>query len=122
MERLFLVLGASSAFIGVALGAFAAHGLRGRLEARLLDTFEIAVRYQMYHSLAIFAVAWLLSRGASGAVFAGWAFVAGIVLFSGSLYGYALSGARVLAMITPVGGVCFLIGWVALGWAALRSQ
>jgi uncharacterized membrane protein YgdD (TMEM256/DUF423 family) len=75
----------------------------------------------MYHSLAVFVVAWLLSRGAAAASFSGWAFLAGILLFSGSLYGYALSGVRVLALITPVGGVCFLLGWGLLVWAALRS-
>jgi uncharacterized membrane protein YgdD (TMEM256/DUF423 family) len=121
MDRLFSVLGACGAFLGVLLGAFAAHGLRSQLEPRLLDTFEIAVRYQMYHCLGLFVVAWLAARGAGSAVLAGWAFVAGILLFSGSLYGYALSGVRVLAMITPVGGLCFLLGWGALAWAALRA-
>ncbi len=118
MDRLFLTIGALSAAISVAAGAFGSHGLRGKLEPRLLEVFETAARYQMYHALALFAVAWVASRWPGTMTTAsGWLFVAGTVLFSGSLYGYTLSGARGLAMITPLGGVCFILGWICLALA-----
>lgn len=118
MERLFVLLGCVSAFIAVGAGAFGAHALRSSLEPRLLDTFEIAVRYQMYHSLALLAVAWLSQKSGSNLVpIAGYLFLAGILLFSGSLYAYCLSGARVLAMVTPLGGLCFIVAWALLAWA-----
>jgi uncharacterized membrane protein YgdD (TMEM256/DUF423 family) len=123
MERVFLVTGSVTGFLAVMIGAFGAHALRAKLEPKLLETFEIGVRYQMYHALALFAVAWLLHRGAgSWASFAGYGFVLGMVLFSGSLYAYVLSGVRGLAMITPVGGLCFLIGWACLACAAWRLR
>jgi uncharacterized membrane protein YgdD (TMEM256/DUF423 family) len=118
----FAVIGAVGGFLAVAFGAFGAHALRERLSPSLLDTFEVAVRYQMYHSLALFAVAWLAQRGQQAASWSGMAFIAGMVLFSGSLYGYVLSERRALAMITPVGGLCFLIGWVLLGWSAFSAR
>ncbi len=111
--NLFGVLGAVSGFCGVALGAFGAHALRERLSPELLAVFETAVRYQMFHALALLGVALLAPR----ASVAGWLFVAGTVLFSGSLYGLALSGSRWLGAVTPVGGLCFLAGWAALAWA-----
>lgn len=123
MQRLFLTIGALAGFLGVGIGAFGAHALKKRLSAELLATFEVAVRYQMYHALALLAVGLLATRlTASPALnIAGWGFVAGIVLFSGSLYAYTLSGAKLFAMITPVGGVAFLVGWCALAWAALKA-
>lgn len=121
MDRLFLVSGSAAGFLAVLLGAFGAHALRARLDAKLLETFEIGVRYQMYHALALFAVAWLVQRGAGSlGAFAGYGFLLGMLLFSGSLYAYVLSGVRGLAMITPIGGLCFLIGWVCLAIAAWR--
>lgn len=121
MSRLFLIIGCGSAFLAVAAGAFAAHALRARLAPDLLAVFETGARYQMYHSLALLAVAWYLSEhpGPQGLA-AGWAFVAGIVVFSGSLYLLALTGTRWLGAITPLGGVAFLAGWVLLAWAAWR--
>jgi uncharacterized membrane protein YgdD (TMEM256/DUF423 family) len=125
----FAWLGALNAFIAVAAGAFGAHGLKPRVSPEALATFETGARYHMYHSLALFAVAWLVSRtGAAGAPVAGarlagaggWAFVVGIVLFSGSLYGYALSGVRALAIVTPLGGLAFLVGWLLVAIAATR--
>src|SRR3954469_22274189 len=106
MERLFAVLGALSAFIGVGAGAFGAHALKTRLTPDLIAVFEVGVRYQMYHALGLFACAWAASRwpGALTAS-AGWLFVAGTVVFSGSLYLLALTGARWLGAITPIGGV-----------------
>jgi uncharacterized membrane protein YgdD (TMEM256/DUF423 family) len=119
VERLFFTLGSLSAFIGVALGAFAAHGLKGCLAPEMLATFETGVRYQMYHALALLAVAWAYSRWPAAMVIAaGWLFVAGMLLFSGSLYALTLSGARWLGAITPLGGLAFLLGWLCLAWGA----
>jgi uncharacterized membrane protein YgdD (TMEM256/DUF423 family) len=122
MDRLFFMLGALSGFIGVALGAFAAHGLKNRLTPELLATFEIGVRYQMYHAFALIAVAWACTRWpGAAATAAGWLFVAGTVLFAGSLYVLALTGARWLGMVAPVGGLAFLAGWACLAWSAWSS-
>ena len=116
------MIGAVSAGLGVAAGAFGAHALRARLEPRLLEVFETAVRYQMYHALALLAVAWVASRvPGSMSTAAGWLFVAGTVIFSGSLYAMVFTGIRALGAITPIGGVCFIAGWVCLALAA-RSQ
>lgn len=118
MDRIFFALGALSGFISVAAGAFGAHALRGRLSPEYLGIFETAARYQMYHALALLAVAWVINRGAgSTAQWAGWLFLIGTLLFSGSLYGLALSGARWLGAITPLGGVAFLVGWLCLAFS-----
>ena len=111
------LLGAS----GVILGAFAAHALRSRLDARDLETFETAVRYQMYHAFAMLASAWLLSRHAPWAAAAAWAFTAGVVIFSGSLYLLVASGQRWLGAVTPIGGVALIAGWCLLALAAYRQ-
>lgn len=123
MERTFFTLGALFAGLAVALGAFGAHILRGSLSADLLATFETGVRYQVYHGLALFAVVLALGRwpGSNLSVAAGWLFVAGILIFSGSLYVLALSGVRWLGAITPLGGVAFLSGWICLILAAWRQ-
>lgn len=122
-DRLFAVLGAGSAFVAVAAGAFGAHALRARLTPDLLAVFETGVRYQMYHALALFAVAWVAGRWPDAAAlsWAGWLFLAGTVLFSGSLYVLALTGMRWLGAVTPFGGVAFLAGWAALAWGVLRT-
>jgi uncharacterized membrane protein YgdD (TMEM256/DUF423 family) len=121
-ERVFLALGAVLAGLAVGLGAFGAHGLRTVLSADDLATFEIGVRYQMYHALALLAVAWAAGRwGSASTLWAGWLFVAGIVLFSGSLYLLVLSGPRWLVAVTPVGGLAFLAGWLLLAWSAIRG-
>jgi uncharacterized membrane protein YgdD (TMEM256/DUF423 family) len=123
MARLFAMLGASSALISVAAGAFGAHALRGRLSTDALVTFETAARYEMYHSLALLAVAWAVTKWPGSLThWAGWLFVIGTVLFSGSLYALALSGTRWLGAITPFGGVAFLAGWICLGLAAIRAR
>ena len=123
MTRLFLSLGAGSAAMGVALGALGAHALRARLEPRMLDAFEVAVRYQMYHALALLAVAWVAGRSPGTlAPAAGWLFVAGTVLFSGSLYGLSLGGPRWLGPVTPLGGAAFIAGWLCLAVAAWRMS
>ncbi len=120
MQRTFLVAGAVSAFLSVGAGAFGAHALRARLAPDLLAVFETGARYQMFHALALLAVAWAVERW-PGAAGAGWLFLAGTVLFSGSLYALALTGARGLGAVTPVGGLAFLAGWLWLAWSALRS-
>ena len=121
MDRLFLVVGALSGALGVAAGAFGAHALRSRVEPRMLEVFETAARYQMYHALALFAVAWVCTRTtATTATAAGWLFISGTVLFSGSLYAMTFTGVRALGAITPLGGACFIAGWVCLAVAAGR--
>jgi uncharacterized membrane protein YgdD (TMEM256/DUF423 family) len=115
MDRTFWRLGCIFGFLGVAAGAFGAHALRSRVPADLLAVFETGARYQMYHALALLAVALAAARAPSrGVRAAGWLFTAGSVVFSGSLYALALSGVRVLGAITPLGGLCFLAGWIAL--------
>ena len=115
-----IALGAINALLAVAAGAFAAHGLRDRLEPRALEVFETAARYQMYHALAII-LAGLIAPRFSGAATAGWIFQAGIVVFSGSLYALALTDVKLLGAITPLGGLAFLVGWAWLAWAAWRG-
>jgi uncharacterized membrane protein YgdD (TMEM256/DUF423 family) len=123
MDRLFFILGSISGGLAVALGAFGAHGLRDRLAPDLQATFETGVRYQMYHALALLAVAWAVGRWANSAfpTAAGWLFVAGTLLFSGSLYLLAITGTRWLGAITPLGGVAFIAGWLCLLLAAWRG-
>ena len=121
MERLFFALGALTAFLGVALGAFGAHALKTRLSEEMLNIFEVGVRYQMYHALALLAVAWACVKWPGTLTTAsGWLFVAGVVIFSGSLYILSLTGIRWLGAITPLGGLAFLAGWICLALAALR--
>lgn len=123
MTRLFAILGSLSALVAVALGAFAAHGLRGRLSPDMLGTFEVGARYHMYHALALVAVAWASTRWPGAAVSAaGWLFVAGTVLFSGSLYVLSVTGQRWLGAVTPLGGAAFLLGWLALAWGAWAAD
>lgn len=122
MERLFAGLGALFALLGVALGAFGAHALRSSLSPADQATFETGVRYQMYHALALLAVAWMHTRWPSASVTAaGWAFVVGILVFSGSLYVLVLAQQRWLGAITPIGGVAFLVGWALVAWTVLRG-
>jgi uncharacterized membrane protein YgdD (TMEM256/DUF423 family) len=120
-----IALGALNAAIAVGAGAFAAHGLRERLDARALEVFETGARYQMYHAVAIVLAGIIAASGASGMIrgaqTAGWIFQAGIVLFSGSLYALALTGVKGLGAITPLGGIAFLAGWLWLAWTAWRA-
>src|SRR5438309_4348304 len=111
MDRTFMLVGAVAAFIGVGFGAFGAHGLRGRLSPEMLAVFETGVKYQMYHALALLATAWLATRFETDWVkAAGYLFILGIILFSGSLYALSLTGIRWLGAITPLGGLAFLAG------------
>ena len=108
--------------LGVVLGAFGAHGLRDRLAADMLAVFETGVRYHLIHALGLLAVAWAASRWPNvwvGA--AGWLFLVGVIVFSGSLYLLAVTGARWLGAITPIGGLCLTVGWVVLAVGALRG-
>jgi uncharacterized membrane protein YgdD (TMEM256/DUF423 family) len=118
--RLAATIGAVFGALAVILGAFGAHALRSHLDARDLETFETAVRYQMYHAFALFAAAWLISRTAPHAGAAAWAFVVGIVIFSGSLYLLVATGQRWLGAVTPIGGLAFIAGWVLLALAASK--
>ena len=122
MDRLFFVLGSISGFLGVALGAFGAHALKARLDADLLATFEVGVRYQMYHAFALLAVGWAQTRWPGSVLNAsGWLFVAGTVIFSGSLYALSLSGQRWLGAVAPIGGLALLAGWLCLAWGVWKG-
>jgi len=121
MDRFFFAAGSISAFLAVALGAFAAHGLKGKLEPEMFNIFEVGARYQMYHALALLAVSWASSRWPGASInAAGWLFILGTIIFSGSLYLLSLGGPRWLGIITPIGGLAFLIGWVLLAWGVWR--
>ena len=121
--NLWMCLGAVNALISVAAGAFGAHALKDKVTPRHLEVFETAARYQMYHALALIAVAWLASRAQSHSYVTagGWCFLAGTVLFSGSLYAIVLTGHNGFGRSTPIGGLLFIIGWALLAWAAGRS-
>lgn len=124
MDRTFAIVGSLSACWAVAAGAFGAHALRARLAPDMLAVFETAARYQMYHALALIAVALVLGRVAAPHAAlraAGWLFLAGTVIFSGSLYLLSLTGTRWWGAVTPVGGVCFLAGWLALAVGLARG-
>lgn len=123
MDKTFILLACLLGGLAVTLGAFGAHALEGRLSAGDLATYETAVRYQFYHALALIAVVVVLGRWpqATAAIAAGWLFVAGIVIFSGSLYVLVFSGIRWLGAITPIGGVAMIAGWLTLAWAAWRG-
>ena len=118
---MWIQLGSVSMFFGVALGAFAAHALKGKLSADLFNVFEVGVRYQIYHAIGLFVVGWLLSvRPSTLTHVAGWFFFVGTLFFSGSLYGYSLTSARWLVFVTPIGGMMFLAGWACLFVSASR--
>lgn len=119
--KFFMLFGAINGFLAVALGAFGAHGLEGKVSEKSLEVWEKAVTYQMFHAIALFVVAFIATKIETLSItWAGIFFAIGIVLFSGSLYLYATTGVKQLAMITPLGGVFFLIGWVILGYVIVR--
>ncbi len=119
----WVAAGAAAGAIGVAVGAFGAHALRGRVDPQQLAVFETGVRYHLVHALALLATGWAAARWPGAwAVAAGWLFLAGIVLFSGSLYVLVLTGARWLGAITPVGGLAFIAGWICLAVCAIRGR
>ena len=119
----FLLMASLFSALAVALGAFGAHALENRLSADLLSTYEVGVRYHFYHALALLGVVAVISRWpeSSAALWAGWLFVIGILIFSGSLYILAFTGIRWLGAITPLGGLAFLAGWLCLALAVRRS-
>lgn len=120
-NKKFLLIAAVSGFLAVAIGAFGAHGLKPHLTSEAMGWFETGSRYHFYHTLAILAVA-LLAKGDSKLWnYSGWAFLLGILLFSGSLYVMAVTGIRVLGAVTPIGGLAFLAGWGLLAVAGLRK-
>ena len=121
MTKIFLAIAGFLGALSVAAGAFAAHALKNSLTVKALEIWETATKYQMYHVLALILVALLLTRSeiaSSSLNIAGWAFITGIVLFSGSLYALSLSGIKWLGAITPLGGLAFIIGWIAISTAA----
>lgn len=118
INRLWLAAGAINGFTAVAMGAFAAHGLKDRLAPEALDWVHTASTYEMWHALALIAVAAVLPQSPAVKI-AGWGFLAGCFLFSGSLYLLALSGWHGFAFVTPLGGTAFLLGWAALAWQAI---
>src|SRR5690625_7343344 len=121
--KLFLLLGVINGFLAVALGAFGAHGLEGKVSEKSLGIWDKAVHYQMFHTMALLVTGLLLAKIQSGGMlWAGWMFFIGIILFSGSLYLYSTTGVKTLAMITPFGGVAFLVGWILqIGRASCRE-
>ncbi len=123
MDRLFFALGALFCLFAVAAGAFGAHWLGSRLDAKALTTFETAARYQVYHGLGLIVAAWALRQWPGpGGLVAGYAFTAGIVLFCGSLYALSFGSPRILGAVAPLGGLGFMVGWGSLALAALLSK
>lgn len=123
LDRLLIAAGAISAFVGVGLGAFGAHGLRKRLDADMLAVFEVGVRYQLYHALALIGGGAAAGRLAPGPLqAAGILFVLGTLVFSGSLYILSMTGRKWLGAVTPLGGLALLAGWASLAWAALAAS
>ncbi|MGM0480615.1 MAG: DUF423 domain-containing protein [Pseudomonadota bacterium] len=121
MSQLFLIVAAVLGGFAVVLGAFAAHGLKSRLTVDLLNAFETGVTYQFYHALALFVLAlWLQQSQSVWLVASGYLWLAGVVLFSGSLYLLALTGIKWLGPITPLGGLFFIAGWVSLLVGAIK--
>ena len=122
MVATWFAAGAVMCGLGVLLGAFGAHGLRDRVTPEMLAVFETGVRYHLVHGLALLAVAWATTRWPNTWITAsGWLFVAGIVIFSGSLYLLSITGVRWLGAITPIGGFCFVAGWFILALSAMRT-
>lgn len=122
-QNFFFSIGCISAALGVAAGAFGAHGLKATLSPEMLSAYETAVRYQMYHAFGLIVVGWAVSRSNDSKVrIAGWCFVFGTLLFSGSLYALTLSDIRWLGAITPLGGVAFIAGWLALAFSVLQRS
>jgi uncharacterized membrane protein YgdD (TMEM256/DUF423 family) len=121
--KTFVLLGAINAFLAVALGAFGAHGLEGKIPDRYFEIWKTGVQYQMFHALGLFVVGLMLGKfpNINLLTAAGWIMFIGIVLFSGSLYVLSLTQIKPLGAITPFGGVAFLIAWVLIGYAAVKT-
>lgn len=122
-DRVFFSLGSLMAGTAVAAGAFGAHGLRGRVDADLLEVFSTGARYQMFHALALLAVAWAVARWPERRLEpGGWLLAAGTAIFSGSLYLMTVTGARWLGAVTPIGGLLLIGGWAVLVWRTARGR
>ena len=122
MDKIFAITGSVLALLGVVAGAFGAHVLKNRLSSEMLEMFETAVRYQMYHAFGLLFVAWAVSHWSiSIPTTIGWSFIVGTVLFSGSLYGLSLTGIGWLGVLTPLGGLAFIIGWILLAYSIYRA-
>jgi len=121
--KVFLVLGCLFAFLSIAIGAFGAHGLEGKISAHSLQIYKTGVQYQMFQTAGIFLVALLLDKFGSSTTlaWAGWLMVIGVVLFSGSLYALSVSNVKIIGAITPIGGVLFLVSWVLVAISVLKS-
>lgn len=123
MSNLFIGLGALNAFIAVAMGAFSAHALKGKLSEHYLSVIQTAADYQFYHALGLILIGMLYQHNKARLnALSGWLMFSGIILFSGSLYALGLSGAKSLGMITPLGGLCFLIAWLMLAFSHIKPQ
>ena len=125
MTKIFLAIASIFGGLSVCAGAFASHALKDKLSERALEIFETAARYQIYHALALLLVALLINQTESSQpslVIAGWAFIIGIVIFSGSLYALSLTDIKILGAITPLGGLAFIIGWGALAYSSLNFK
>lgn len=120
--KLFILLGAINAFLAVALGAFGAHGLEGKISEKYLKTWNTGVTYQMFHATGLFIVGILLAKAPNAGLLntAGWLMFIGIIVFSGSLYVLSTTGIKVLGAITPIGGLAFLAAWLLVGIVAIR--
>ncbi|MBI3555903.1 MAG: DUF423 domain-containing protein [Deltaproteobacteria bacterium] len=122
MAKVWIVFGALSGFLSVAFGAFGAHGLSTRLDARMLEVFRTGAQYQMYHALALIGLGlWAVQNPGASSTVPGWCFAAGSLIFSGSLYALAISGVKWLGVITPIGGLLFMIGWLAFAVSAYNA-
>lgn len=119
--RIWLIIAALNGALAVLAGAFAAHGLKASLDPAALTVFETGARYHLMHALALGLAAFTM-RETPRARLSAWLFVVGIVLFSGSLYALALTGVRILGLVTPFGGLSFILGWLALAWAAVKIR
>jgi uncharacterized membrane protein YgdD (TMEM256/DUF423 family) len=122
--RIFIVIAAVSGFLSVLVGAFAAHGLKKFLTPEMIEVVKTGVQYQMYHALALLIIAMILIHkpATTGLKASGWAFILGSLMFSGSLYALALGAPHWLGPITPLGGLCFLVGWILLAIAGVRMK
>lgn len=123
MLKIFMILGSLNAFLAVALGAFGAHGLKDKLSSSMMATFQTGVQYHMIHALGLILIAILSDKFGGNALitWSGWMMVVGIVFFSGSLYALSNTGIKVLGAIAPIGGLAFLIGWILVAIAAMKS-
>ena len=121
--KLFLIAGSLLGFLGVAAGAFGAHALKTKLSQEMFQIFEVGIRYHMYHALALLAVAWVSTQYSQNLIqAAGWFFILGVVIFSGSLYILSLSGIKMWGAVTPIGGLLLLAGWSSLALGVWKGQ